>query len=208
MTRGGPGDRRCRPTSAVIGGATPGVELAQAGGGLDDPGERDLLRRRVRAVSTASAVHRPRRPVRWTSAAPSERAGAVGAGVAEHRLAGEVGSQQAEGGTAPRRRAPTAGGRPHRGRSSGAGDGAEHAPGGGHLERAARAQVEQVEQVGGAGDDRTTDERVDHGGGVRPSRRCGASASAAATSPVSPEPEDLDRPGRHLAAGQRRRGGP
>ena len=58
------------------------------------------------------------------------------------------------------------------------------------LEGAARAQVEQVGQVGGAGDDGPADEGVE----ARRTSSRPRSASAAATSPVAPMPTTLTSP--------------
>ena len=103
----------------------------------------------VSAASTARASSPPAVPVRAASATPSSAPERVRARVAEHDLLAEVGRQQRRAGT--ERAGGDAAAAAERQRR------ADHQPG---LDRPAGPQVEQVDQVGRAGDDPGAEQHV------------------------------------------------
>ena len=143
---------------------------------------------RVSAARAARATSRPAATGAREERGAEQRTGGVGAGVAEHRGTGEVGAQHAEGGarrggglrgTGPRRRQQEGGRGDHR-----------------RLQGPARAQVEQVGQVRGTGDDGPADEGVEAADVV-----AAPVGQRRGDQPGRPDADDLDQPGRHLAAG-------
>ena len=154
---GDPGRRRARPGHRGL--RPERVELAQPGRGLDDPGEAHLLAGEGEPGEDGEGDQPSPGAEALDESRPQQRARRVGAGVAEHRLLARGRGRAAEG-TLPAPRRPTSR-RPATARRA-----APPRPAGG-LERPAGPQVEEVDEVGGAGDHRPTDQGPERTGRAR-----------------------------------------